>query len=153
MLRAQLSDHLKQAMKAKEAVAVSTIRLILTAVKDRDISARGKGDVEGIDDQEILMVLQTMIRQREEAIALYENGGREALAKREAEEIDVIRTFLPRQLEEGELTQAVRSVLEEIGAVGLKDMGRTMAVLKERYTGRMDFTKASAVVKAALNGR
>ena len=140
-------------MKTKEAVAVSTIRLILTAVKDRDISARGKGDVEGIDDQEILMVLQTMIRQREEAIALYENGGREALAKREAEEIDVIRTFLPRQLEEGELTQAVRSVLEEIGAVGLKDMGRTMAVLKERYTGRMDFTKASAVVKAALNGR
>ncbi len=152
MLREHLSDRLKEAMKAKETCVVSTVRLILTAVKDRDIAARGKGNVEGISDQEILRVLQTMVRQREEAIALYEKGGREELAKREAEEIDVIRTFLPRQLDEGELTRAVRSILEEIGAARLKDMGRTMAVLKQRYAGRMDFTKASAVVKAELTG-
>ena len=152
MLRERLSDRLKQAMKVKEATVVSTVRLILTAVKDRDIAARTKGNIEGISDQEILQVLQTMVRQREEAIALYERGGRSELARREAEEIDVIRTFLPRQLDEGELAQAVRTILGEIGATNLKDMGRTMAVLKERYAGQMDFTKASAVVKAELTG-
>ena len=152
MLRAHLNDRLRDAVKAREAVAVSTVRLILTAVKDRDIAARGKGDVEGISDQEILRVLRTMIRQREETIALCEKGGRETLAKREAEEIGVIRTFLPRQLEDGELARAVRSTLDEIGAAGLKDMGRAMAALKERYADRMDSTRASAMVKAALNG-
>ena len=136
MLRERLSDRLKQAMKVKEPTMVSTVRLILTAVKDRDIAARSKGNVEGISDQEILQVLQTMVRQREEAITLYERGGRSELARCEAEEIDVIRTFLPRQ----------------IGASSLKDMGRTMAVLKDRYAGQMDFTKASAVVKAELTG-
>ena len=152
MLREHLSERLKQAMKLKEACVVSTVRLILTAVKDRDIAARGKGNVEGISDQDILQVLQTMVRQREEAIALYRQGGRDELAEREAEEIEVIGTFLPRQLDDGELTQAVRAILGEIGASSLKDMGRTMAVLKERYAGQMDFTKASAVVKAELTG-
>ncbi len=152
MLREHLSDRLKQAMKSKEANVVSTIRLILTAVKDRDIAARGKGNADGISDQDILQVLLTMVRQREEAIVLYEKGGREELVRREAEEIGVIRTFLPRQLDDDELAEAVRSIVDEIGAASLKDMGRTMAALKGRYAGRMDFTKASAVVKAELTG-
>lgn len=152
MLREHLSNRLKQAMKDKEARVVSTVRLILTAIKDRDIAARGKGNAEGISDQDIGQVLQTMVRQCDEAIALYQQGGREELARQEAEEIDVIRGFLPRQLDEAELTLAVQAVLGEIGAGGIKDMGRTMAVLKERYSGQMDFTKASAVVKAELTG-
>ena len=152
MLREHLSGRLKEAMKRKETAVVSTVRLILTAVKDRDIAARGKGNLEGISDQEIFRVLQTMVRQREEAIALYEQGGREELARQEADEIEVIRTFLPRQLDDGELAGAVHAVVAEIGAASLKDMGRTMAALKQRYAGRMDFTKASAVVKAELTG-
>lgn len=152
MLREHLSNRLKEAMKDRETRVVSTVRLILTAIKDRDIAARGKGNAEGISDQDILQVLQTMVRQREDAIVLYEQGAREELAKQEAEEIDIIRSFLPRQLDDGELTQAVQAVLGEIEAAGIKDMGRTMAILKERYAGQMDFTRASAVVKAELTG-
>lgn len=152
MLRADLDDRLKRAMKDKDARAVSTVRLILAAVKDRDIAARAKGNAEGIGEADILQVLQTMVRQREEAIGLYRKGRREELAKKEEEEIEVIRGFLPRQLEDGELAEAVRAVAGELGAASLKDMGRTMSVLKERYAGRMDFAKASAALRAALAG-
>lgn len=152
MLRADLDDRLKKAMKDKDTRAVSTVRLILAAVKDRDIAARARGNAEGIGEADILQVLQTMVRQREEAIGLYRKGRREELAKKEEEEIEVIRGFLPRQLEDGELTEAVRAVAGELGAASLKDMGRTMSVLKERYAGRMDFAKASAALRAALAG-
>ena len=151
MLRERLSDRLRLAMKGREKRAVSTVRLILTAVKDRDIATRGKGDADVISDQEILQVLQTMVRQRNESIALYEQGGRLELAKQENEEIGIIETFLPDRLDEAATEEAIRSVVGEIGASNIKDMGRTMAILRERYAGQIDFTKASAAVKVQLN--
>ena len=151
MLRERLNDRLRSAMKGREGRALSTVRLILTAIKDRDIAARGKGNADGISDQDILQVLQTMVRQRHESIALYEQGGRAELAEQEAEEITIIESFLPEPLDEAAAEEAIRSVVGEIGASSIKDMGRTMAILRERYAGQMDFAKASAVVKEQLN--
>jgi uncharacterized protein YqeY len=150
MLRDRLSDALKEAMKAKDARRVSALRLILAALKDRDIAARGKGQGEGISDDDILQMLQTMIRQRNESIAAYEQGGRLELAQQEQEEITVIEEFLPPQLDAGEIREAVEQEIAELGAEGLKDMGRTMAALKAKYAGRMDFGKASGIVKELL---
>lgn len=150
MLRVRLNDALKSAMKAKDELAVSTLRLTLAALKDRDIAARTKGDTNGIGEDEILGLLGTMIKQRREAIAHYEQGGRPELAKREAEEIDVIESFLPKQLSDEEIQSVVQEMIAELGAGGLKEMGRVMAALRERYSGRMDFAKASAIVKRQL---
>lgn len=150
MIRTRLNDSLKDAMRAKDTVALSTLRLILAALKDRDIAARGKGNTDGISDEEIFSLLQTMIRQRRESIKLYEEGGRCDLAQSETEEIAVIERFLPSQMDEGETSNAVRRVITEIQATGLKDMGRTMAELRSRYAGQMDFGKASGIVKSAL---
>ena len=150
MLRERLDADLKTAMKAREQRALSTIRLILTAIKDRDIAARGKGNADGISDQEIFQVLQTMVRQRRDAIELYEQGGRLELAEQEADEIKIIEGFQPQQLDDGEIGGIVGGVIEEVGAGGLKDMGRVMGVVRERYAGQMDFGKASAIVKQRL---
>lgn len=150
MLRSRLNEALKAAMLAKDARTVSTLRLILAALKDRDIAARGKGATEAISDEEIMQMLQSMVKQRRDSIAMYEQGGRLELAEQEAEEIKIIEQFLPRQLGEDEMRNAVNDVITEIGAGGLKDMGRTMGVLRERYAGRMDFAKASALVKQQL---
>lgn len=150
MLRKQLDDALKSAVKAREACRVATIRLILAALKDRDIAQRGKGNGAGLTDEEILSLLQTMIRQRRESIELYERGGRVDLAEREAEEISVIESFLPPAIEGEDLVSAVRTVVSDLDARTIKDMGRTMACLKEKYAGRMDFAKASGLVKEML---
>jgi len=150
MFRSQLSDALKDAMRAKEACAVSTLRLILAALKDRDIAARGKGNSDGIGEGEILDLLQKMVRQRHEAIELYRKGARQDLVDRETAEIEVIQRFLPQQMDEAEVQNAVQEVLAEHEAATIKDMGRVMGALKERYAGRMDFAKASALVKAQL---
>jgi uncharacterized protein YqeY len=150
MLRETFKESLKDAMKARNERAVATLRLIQAALKDRDIAARGRGKPEGIDEAEILAMLQTMIKQRRESIVHFEQGGRLELAQQEQEEIAIIEGFLPRQMSEAESGQAIRDVIAEIGAASIKDMGRTMAVLRERYAGRMDFTKASAAVKQAL---
>lgn len=150
MLRPQLNEKLKTAMLAKDARMVSTIRLILAALKDRDIAARTRGVMDGISDDEILSMLQSMIKQRRESISLYEQGGRLELAQQEQDEISIIETFLPQQMSEAETLEAVRAVIAEIGAGGIKDMGKVMAALKERFAGRMDFTKASAATKKEL---
>lgn len=152
MMRQRLNEALKSAMKARNERAVSTLRLILAALKDRDIAARSKGNHDGIDEAEILQMLQTMVKQREESIALYEKGGRLELAQQEQEEIDIIRGYLPKQLSDEEIARAVKEVVAELGAANLKDMGRTMAALRERYAGQMDFAKASAQIKARLGG-
>ncbi|HSR71385.1 MAG TPA: GatB/YqeY domain-containing protein [Kiloniellales bacterium] len=149
-MRAELNDALKAAMRTKDACAVSTLRLILAALKDRDIAARTKGQTDGVGDDEILDMLQKMVRQRRDSIALYEKGGRRDLAEKEAAEIEVIERFLPKQLGEAETAEAVDKAIEEIGAESIKDMGRIMAALKERYAGRMDFAKASGLVKERL---
>ncbi len=151
MMRERLNADLKAAMKAKEKRAVGTIRLILAALKDRDIAARTKGQGDGIDDAEILQMLQTMIKQRRDSIEHYEAGGRLELAEQEQEEIEIIEGFLPRQFDDAEIETAVRATIGEIGATGIKDMGRTMAALRERYAGQMDFGKASGVAKVALS--
>ncbi len=150
MFRTELSDALKDAMRAKETRAVSTLRLILAALKDRDIAARGKGNSEGIGDDDILELLQKMVRQRRESIELFEKGDRQDLADKEAEEIEVIQRFLPKQLDPDQVRGAVQEVIEELEAATIKDMGRVMAALKERYPGRMEFGKASALVKERL---
>ncbi len=151
MLRQRLNEALKDAMKRREDLEVSTLRLILAAIKDRDIAARGQGNAEGIGEDQLLQLLQTMIKQRMESIALYEQGGRLELAQQEADEINVIRKFLPEQLDDLEIAAAVRTVIEETAAASLKDMGPTMAELRKRYAGRMDFAKASGIVKQHLS--
>ena len=152
MLRPQLNDALKTAMLAKDTRVVSTVRLILAALKDRDIAARSRGVMDGIGDDEVMQMLQSMIKQRRESISLYEQGGRLELAQQEQDEIGIIERFLPKQMDEAETAEAVRAVIAEVGAGGIKDMGRVMAALKERYAGCMDFTKASAATKKELGG-
>ena len=150
MFRSQLNDALKQAMLAKDQCAVSTLRLILAALKDRDIAARSKGNSDGIGDDAILDLLQKMVRQRRDSIEMYTKGNRQDLADRESAEIEVIERFLPKQMGEDEMQGVVREVIEELDAGTIKDMGRVMGALKERYAGRMDFAKASALVKKQL---
>ncbi|MBF0094636.1 MAG: GatB/YqeY domain-containing protein [Alphaproteobacteria bacterium] len=152
MLRSQLNDALKKAMLSRDTRAVSTVRLILAALKDRDIAARAKGNMEGVEDSEILQMFYQMVKQRRDSIALYEQGGRLDLAQQEAEEIVVIERFLPRQLHEDEIAEAVVATISDLDASGLKDMGRVMAALRERYAGQMDFGKAGIMVKARLSG-
>jgi uncharacterized protein YqeY len=150
-LRQRLNDALKETLKSKDQIGLSTVRLILAALKDRDIAARGKGNKDGIAEDEILGLLQGMIKQRQESIALYEKGGRLELAEQEKGEIAVIERFLPKQMSEAEMAEAVRAAISETGAQTLKDMGKTMAALKSRYAGQMDFAKASALVKQSLS--
>lgn len=151
MLRTALNEALKSAMLAKESRAVSTVRLILAALKDRDIAARSKGNMDGISEDDILGMLQSMIKQRKESISLYEQGGRLELAQQEQEEIAVIERFLPQQMSAQETEAAIKAVLAEVEAKGLKDMGRVMTALRERHAGQMDFGKASALVKSLLS--
>jgi len=150
MLRDELALAMKEALKNKEQRALSTIRLILAALKDRDIGARGRGNPDGVKDDEILLMLQSMIKQRNDSISMYEQGGRCELAEREQEEIEVIKRFMPQQLREEEVIEIVYATISELGASGLKDMGRVMASLKQRFSGRMDFSKASSIVKDKL---
>lgn len=150
MLRQELNESLKEAMKAKDGCATSTIRLILAALKDRDIAARSQGTDEKLSDDQILEVLQKMVRQRKDSIEMYAKGGRQDLVDREAREIEIIGGFLPKPLSAEEAARAVREVISELDASSIKEMGQVMGELKRRYPGRMDFAKASAAVKEAL---
>ena len=150
MLRTRLSEALKEALKAKDRRRTSTIRLILAAVKDRDITLRGSGKAECMADDGILTLLQTMVRQRTEGIEMFEQGKRKDLADREREEIKIIRGFMPAQLDDQAIAEATRAAIDELHAEGLKDMGRVMGTLKAKYAGQMDFGKASSVVKELL---
>ncbi len=150
MLRTLIADALKKSMIDKNTKSTATLRLILAALKDRDIAARSKEKKETISDDEILGLLQSMIKQRRESILLYEQGGRMELAQQEAEEISVIEEFLPVQMGDEEMTTIIDTILTETDATNLKDMGRVMSTLKKNYTGKMDFSKASALVKKRL---
>jgi len=154
-MRDELTAAMKTAMRAQDKARLGTIRLVLAAIKDRDLAIMSKsGDcaAEGsrISDAEIAQLLATMIKQRRESIRIYEEAGRLELAQKEAEEIAVISEFLPRQLDDIETDAAIRNVIAELGATGMKDMGRVMAMLRDRYRGQMDFAKASALVKELL---
>jgi uncharacterized protein YqeY len=149
MLRQELNEALRAALKARDARAISTLRLILAALKDRDIAAR-PARTEGIDESEIVELLHRMVRQRRESIALYEQGNRLDLAQQEAEEIAVIERFLPKQLDEAAAAAAVEATIKELGATSIKDMGKVMAALKSKHAGQMDFGRASQLVKQKL---
>ena len=150
MLREQLKAALKTAMIEKDTHKISTIRLILAAVKDRDIASRGTGKDGVISNDDILQLLQSMIKQRKDSIAMYAKGDRQDLVDSEQAEIDIIRSFLPEQMNEEEVKAAVEDVIKTTQAAGLKDMGKVMAVLRERFAGQMDFGQASVVVKNIL---
>ena len=149
-MRDEISRSMKDALKAGDKIALSTIRLIAAALKDRDITARGNGVSEGISDDEILSMLQTMIKQRRESSAMYRDAGRAELAETEEKEIKIIQEFLPEQLGEGEIITALETAISQTSAVSVKDMGKVMAYLKQEYTGKMDFSKISAQVKTVL---
>lgn len=149
-LRERLTETMKEAMKAKDTRRLSTVRLVLAAIKDKDIAGRTEESRVGITDEDILLLLAKMIKQREESAATYESGGRPELAAAEREEISIIQEFLPRQMDEAEVEAAARGVIGELGAASMKDMGKVVSALKERYAGQMDFAKASGTVKALL---
>ncbi len=152
MLRDKLSEAMKDAMRAKDAPTLGTIRLILAKLKDADIAARTETSREGVPDDRILSLMQGMIKQRNESVVLYEKGGRPELAEKEKAEIAVIERFLPQQMDEAAVAAAVAEAVAATGATSVKDMGGVMAALKGKYAGQMDFAKASAAVKKALAG-
>lgn len=149
-MREKITQDLKDAMKAGERAKVDALRLINAALKDKDIEARGAGKTLTGDD--VLALLQKMIKSRQESLDIYEKAGREDLAAKERGEIAVISAYLPQQLSEAEAAEAIKAAIAEVGAASIKDMGKVVASLKAKYTGRMDFGKASALVKAALGG-
>jgi len=150
MLREAFTERLKAAMRARDTRTLSTVRLILAGLKERDVAARGAGNQEGIAESEVQRMLQGMIKQRRESIALYQQGKRPELARQEEEEIAVIESVLPRQMSEEEITAAARAAIAETGAAGVKDMGRVMAQLRERHAGVIDLARAGAIVKQLL---
>ena len=152
-LREQINDSLKEAMKAKDQKRVGTLRLVNAALKDKDIAARTETSRELLGDDEILSLLAKMIKQREDSIAAYEAGNRPELAAAERDEITIIRDFMPKQMSADETKAAITKVIADLGAASIKDMGKVMAALKERFAGQMDFGKASGVVKEALSAK
>ena len=150
-LRDRLSVSLKDAMKAKDATRLMTLRLINAAIKDRDIDARSEGTDVGVSDDDLLAILSKMVKQRQESVRAYEEGGRLELAEKERAEIVVVEEFLPRQLSEQEVEQAIAAAITASGANSIRDMGKVMGVLKSKYTGQLDFGKVGGMVKAQLS--
>jgi uncharacterized protein YqeY len=151
VLRDQINDAVKTAMKSQDKLRLSTLRMVNSGIKNADIEARGAGKGP-LADADILGLLQKQIKQRQESVELYDKGGRPELAAQERAEIAVIQAFLPKPLSEVEAKEAIAAVIAETGAAGMKDMGKVIAALKERYAGQMDFGKASALVKGMLTG-
>ena len=151
MLRDDINNAVKEAMKARDERRLSTLRMVNSTIKNADIEARGQGKPP-LSDGDLLGLLQKMIKQRQESVALYEKGGREELAAQERAEIAVISAYLPKQMSDDDVKAAVVAVIADTGASGIKDMGKVIGALKAKYAGQMDFGKASGVVKAALTG-
>ncbi len=151
MLREKLTEATKEALKSGDKLKLSTLRLMTAAVQNGDIEAR-TGGRKPLSDEELLGIFQKQIKQRNESVELYEKGGRAELAKKEKDEIEVIKGFLPQQMSEAEMKAAIAAIIKETGASSVKDMGKVMAALKERFAGKMDFGKASGAVKGLLAG-
>lgn len=149
MLREEINAALSSATKAQERCRMQTLRLINAAIKDRDIAARTAGK-EKLGDDDIRLMMQKMIKQREESVVLYEQAGRLELANQEREEMEIIRGFLPRQMSDDEISDVCRTVIAEVGATGLRDMGKCMGIIKSRYPGQMDFSRANQVIKGII---
>ena len=151
-LRDSITESTKDAMRSKDSLRVSTLRLVSAAIKDRDIAARSEDRCGGIEEPEILSLLAKMVKQREESAKTYEDNGRPELADRERSEIEIVREFMPKALSEAEMEEAIAAIVEESGATGLKDMGKIMGRLKADFAGRLDMGKAGAIVKGHLGG-
>ncbi len=149
MLRDDINNALKEAQKAKNERAVSTLRMVNSTLKNADIEARGGGKPP-LGDAETLSILQKMIKQRQESIELYQKGGRADLVKQEQEEIAIIAAYLPKQMSEAEMMAAIESAIKDTGAAGMKDMGKVIGALRTKFSGQMDMAKASGMVKAKL---
>ncbi len=149
-MRDDIDRSLKESLKAQDKRRISTLRLVQAALKDRDIALRGEGRSDGMTEPEILDLLGRMVRQRHDSIEAYEKAQRDDLIKQEREEIEIITSFMPRQLEPDEVAEACKDVIQDLGAEGLKDMGRVMTELKSRYLGRMDFSKTGRLVRETL---
>ena len=150
MLREELQKALKESMLNKDMSTVAAVRLIIAGMKEKDVDARGKGQKEA-SEADLLSMMQTMIKQRNDSIKMYVEGNRQDLAEKEKAEISVIERFLPKQMSDAEVESAIKAVIAETGAASMKDMGKVMASLKEKYAGQMDFGKASAQIKANLS--
>ena len=150
MLREKINDGVKDAMKSQDKLRLSTLRMVNAAIKNADIEARGAGK-DALDDAALLALMQKMIKQREESVTLYDQGGRAELAEQERGEIAIIASFLPKQMSEQEMAAAIDAAIAETGAASMKDMGKVVGVLRGKYAGQMDFGKASALVKAKLS--
>jgi len=151
MLRDDINNAIKDAMKAKDERKLSTLRMVNSTLKNSDIEARGQGKPP-LSDEDILGVLQKMIKQRQESVELYVKGGRNELAEQEKQEIAIISAYLPKQMSDDEVKAAIAAAIKDTGAAGMKDMGKVIGALKGKYAGQMDFGKASGLVKAALSG-
>ena len=149
-MRSELDENLKEAIKSQEKQRVATLRLINAAIKDRDIAVRSEENTEGVSDDEIILILSNMVKQREQSIIQYEEGGRIELAEREREEIKIIQEFLPNQLTNDEIQAEISKIIDAEDQLSIKDMGKIMGELKNKFSGRMDFGKASEIVKALL---
>ena len=149
-MRSELDENLKEAIKSQEKQRVATLRLINAAIKDRDIAVRSEENTEGVSDDEIILILSNMVKQRKQSIIQYEEGGRIELAEREREEIKIIQEFLPNQLTNEEIQAEISKIIDAEDQLSIKDMGKIMGQLKNRFSGRMDFGKASEIVKALL---
>ena len=149
-MRSELDTNLKEAIKSQEKQRVATLRLINAAIKDRDIAVRSEENTEGVSDAEIILILSNMVKQRKQSIIQYEEGGRVELAEREREEIKIIQEFLPNQLTDEEIHKEILKIINSDEQLTIKDMGKIMGQLKEKFSGRMDFGKASGIVKALL---
>jgi hypothetical protein len=152
-LREQINDSVKEAMKAKDARRLGTLRLINAAIKDRDIAARTADSRDLLSDDDLLGLLAKMIKQREDSVAAFDAGNRPEMAQNERDEIAIIREYMPKQMSPEDARAAIATVIAETGAASIKDMGKVMNTLKERYAGQMDFGKASGAVKDALSGK
>ncbi len=153
MIREKISQVLKESMKAKDEAKTTTLRMVNAAIKQKDIDvARARGD-QHIGDEEVLNLMQSLIKSRRESIELYKQGGRQDLVDKEAAEIAIIEQFLPKQMSGDETKAVIRELVASLGASSVKDMGKVMAALKSKYAGQLDMTKASAAVKEALSGK
>ncbi len=149
-MRDQINANVKEAMKAKDVLRLSTLRLINAAIKDKDIIARGEGNPDGVSDEAILGILGKMVKQRQDSAKAYDEAGRLELAEKERLEIEIVKEFLPRQLDDVEVKAAIQAAITEVGADSIRDMGRVMGALKANYGGQMDFGKAGGAVKELL---
>jgi uncharacterized protein len=150
MLREAITERMKTALRAKDARTLSTVRLIMASLKDRDIAARSEGNKAEIPESDIQRMLQGMVKRRRESIELYQKGNRPELAQQESEEIAVIESFLPQQMDDAGIEAAAKAAIAESGAAGIKDMGKVMAALRERHAGVIDLARAGAIVKRLL---